>query len=200
MTKNFNYIFSTGSYIDSLTFKGRVQDAFTKSGIENATVMLYEENTDSIPFKEKPMYFVKTSRSGSFVMEYMKEGKYKAVALLDENKNYLFNPKSEAIAFSDNPIEIPKSATDTLEKKFMLFKEDLKKQFVMEKKYTHQGKINLTMNRSSDHIEISGVNGLELNSDWINYSLKKDSIEFWIDMNDTKENHERTATLPEVRI
>jgi hypothetical protein len=107
--------------------------------------------------------------------------------LLDENKNYLYNPKSESIAFSDNPIEIPKSATDTLEKKFMLFKEDLKKQFVMEKKYTHQGKINLTMNRSSDDLEISGVNGLELNSDWINYSLKKDSIEFWIDTNDTKE-------------
>ena len=187
VTKNFNYVFSTGSYIDSLTFKGRVQDAFTKSGIENATVMLYEENTDSIPFKEKPMYFVKTSSSGSFAMEYMKAGKYKAVALLDENKNYLFNPKSEAIAFSDNQIEIPKSASDTLENKFMLFQEDLKKQFVVEKKYTPQGKINLTMNRSSDDLKISGVNGLELNSDWINYSLKKDSIEFWLDTNNTKE-------------
>ena len=59
--------------------------------------------------------------------------------------------------------------------------------FVMEKKYTPKGKINLTMNRSSDDLEISGVNGLELNSTWINYSLKKDSIEFWIDTNDTKE-------------
>lgn len=187
VTKNFNYVFSTGSYIDSLSFKGLVKDAFTKSGVENTTVMLYEENTDSIPFKEKPMYFVKTSRTGSFTMEYMKAGKYKAVALLDENNNYLFNPKSEAIAFSDNQIEIPKSANDTLENKFELFKEDLKKQFVLEKKYTPQGKVNLTMNRSADDLEISGVNGLELNSNWINYSLKKDSIEFWIDTNDTKE-------------
>ena len=57
----------------------------------------------------------------------------------------------------------------------------------MEKKYTPQGKINLTMNRSSDDLAISGINGLELNSDWINYSLKKDSIEFWLDTNNTKE-------------
>ena len=43
------------------------------------------------------------------------------------------------------------------------------------------------MNRSSDDVAISGINGLELNSDWINYSLKKDSIEFWLDTNNTKE-------------
>lgn len=187
VTKNFNYVFSTGSYIDSLFFKGKVCDAFTKSGVENATVMLYEENADSIPFKEKPMYFVKTSKAGSFTMEYIKAGNYKAVALLDENNNYLFNPKSEAIAFSDSQIEIPTPASDTLGSTFVLFKEDLKRQFVMGKKYTPQGKINLTMNRSSDYLAISGINGLELNSDWINYSLKKDSIEFWLDTNNTKE-------------
>ena len=186
VTKNFNYVFSTGSYIDSLSFKGKVHDAFTKLGVENATVMLYEENTDSIPFKEKPVYFVKTSNSGSFTMEYLRAGKYKVVALLDENNNYLFNPKSDAIAFSNSQIEIPKSASDTLENTFVLFKEDLKKQFVVEKKYTSQGKINLTMNRSSDDLEISGANGLNLSPTWINYSLKRDSIEFWIDTNDTK--------------
>ena len=187
VTKNFNYVFSTGSYIDSLSFKGAVYDAFTKLGVENATVMLYEEKGDSIPFKEKPMYFVKTSKNGSFTMKYLKAGKYKAVALLDENNNYLFNPKSEAIGFVDNQIEIPKSASDTLENRFVLFKEDLKRQFVLEKKYTPQGKINLTMNRLSDDLVISGINGLKLNPTWINYSSKKDSIEFWIDTNDTKE-------------
>lgn len=187
VTKNFSYVFSTGSYIDSLSFKGKIYDAFTKSGVGNATVMLYEENTDSVPFKEKPMYFVKTSMNGSFAMQYLKAGKYKAIALLDENNNYLFDPKSEAIGFLDNQIEIPKSESDTLENRFVLFQEDLKKQFVVEKKYTSQGKINLTMNKSSDDLEILGVNGLELNPNWITYSLKKDSIEFWIDTNDTKE-------------
>ncbi len=187
VTKNFNYVFSTGSYIDSLSFKGTVYDAFTRSGVENATVMLYEENTDSIPFKEKPMYFVKTNKSGNFTMEYLKAGKYKAVALLDENNNYLFSPKSEAIAFSDNQIEIPQSVTDTLENRFLLFKEDLKKQFVLDNKYMPQGKVNLTMNRSSDDLVISGINGLNLNPTWINYSVEKDSIEFWIDTNETKE-------------
>lgn len=187
VTKNFNYVFSTGNYIDSLSFKGQVQDAFTKSGVENATVMLYEENTDSIPFKEKPMYFVKTSMTGSFTMEYLKAGKYKVVAILDENNNYLFNPKSEAIGFLDNQIEIPKSTPDTLEQKLILFKEDLKRQFVLDKKYTPQGKINLIMNRTSDELVIAGIKGLDLNPAWISYSSEKDSIEFWIDTNDTKE-------------
>ena len=187
VTKNFNYVFSTGNYIDSLSFKGQVQDAFTKSGVENATVMLYEENTDSIPFKEKPMYFVKTSMTGSFTLEYLKAGKYKVVAILDENNNYLFNPKSEAIGFLDNQIEIPKSTPDTLEQKLILFKEDLKRQFVLDKKYTPQGKINLIMNRTSDELVIAGIKGLDLNPAWISYSIEKDSIEFWIDTNDTKE-------------
>ena len=122
----------------------------------------------------------------AFTMEYLRAGKYKVVALLDENNNYLFNPKSDAIAFSNSQIEIPKPASDTLENTFVLFKEDLKKQFVVEKKYTSQGKINLTMNRSSDDLEISGANGLNLSPTWINYSSKRDSIEFWIDTNDTK--------------
>jgi hypothetical protein len=43
------------------------------------------------------------------------------------------------------------------------------------------------MNRSSDDLAISGINGLDLNPNWVNYSSKMDSIEFWIDTNDTKE-------------
>ena len=49
--------------------------------------------------------------------------------------------------------------------RFVLFKEDLKRQFVLEKKHTPQGKINLIMNRTSEDVAISGINGLELNPD-----------------------------------
>jgi len=186
VTKNFNYILSTGSFIDSLSFNGMVYDAFTKSGVENATVMLYEENNDSIPFTGKPMYFVKTNINGSFNMQYLKAGSYKVLALLDGNNDYQFNPKNESIGFLENQIEIPRPEEDSSEVRFVLFSEDLKKQFVSEKKYSYKGKINLVMNRPSDNLVIKGIDGIKLNMDWVDYSAKKDSIEFWIDSNQTK--------------
>ena len=60
---NFKYVFSTGSYIDSLDLKGEVNDPVIKKSIKGIDVMLYEYNdeyTDSIIFKEKPRYIANT--------------------------------------------------------------------------------------------------------------------------------------------
>jgi len=154
--------------------------------VENVTILLYEEDNDSIPFKGKPTYFVKTSKNGSYNMQYLKAGKYKIIALLDENNNYQFNPKNESIGFMENQIEIPRTLSDTLENRLILFQEDVKKQFVSSKKYVHRGRVDIVMNRTSDNLVIKGIDGLVLNPDWINYSSKKDSIEFWVDSNATK--------------
>jgi len=107
----FKYIFSTGTYIDSLTVGGTITDALEKDVDNFVTVMLYEVNekfTDSIVYKEKPRYVTNTLDSAiTWQIDNIKAGKYMLVAMKDFNNNYLFNPKQDKIGFYKEHITIP---------------------------------------------------------------------------------------------
>jgi uncharacterized protein (DUF2141 family) len=121
----YRYVFSTGETIDSLSIKGFVVDAVLKEPDTFVSVMLYEVDstfTDSIVYKEKPRYITNTLDSvTTFSIDNIKEGQYKLIALKDKNSNYLFNQKSDKIAFVENFISVP---TDSIYK-MTLFKEDV---------------------------------------------------------------------------
>lgn len=111
----FRFVFSTGSYIDSLALNGRIKDSYTKTPDNFVTVMLYEANetfNDSTIFKERPRYVTNTLDSMvNFSLQNLKEGKYHLIALKDKNNNYKFDSKVDKIAFLTAPITIP---TDTI--------------------------------------------------------------------------------------
>lgn len=111
----FKFVFSTGTYIDSLTLNGRIKDAYSKETDDFVTVMLYEANekfTDSTIYKEKPRYVTNTLDSVvDYSLQNLKEGKYHLVAIKDKNNNYKFDPKTDKIAFLPKPVTVP---TDTL--------------------------------------------------------------------------------------
>lgn len=119
----FKFIFSTGSYIDSLQLKGRIKDSYSKKTDNFVTVMLYEANetfNDSTVYKEKPHYVTNTLDSMvNYSLENLKEGRYYLVALKDKSNNYKFDPASDKIAFLKDPITVP---TDTIYQ-LELFKE-----------------------------------------------------------------------------
>jgi len=82
--EHFKYVVSTGTFIDSLKIEGTISDAFNQKSDENVSVMLYEINehfTDSIIFKEKPMYVTSTLDSTNFELSNLKAGKYLLVLL-----------------------------------------------------------------------------------------------------------------------
>ena len=111
--ERFKYVFSTGNYIDSLTFKGNVLDAYEKDSLKNISVLLYEVNeqfNDSTIYKEKPTYVANTLDSIHFSFSNLKKGKYLVVALEDESNNYLFNPKSDKIGFKNEYITLPQDS------------------------------------------------------------------------------------------
>lgn len=105
----FQFVFSTGDYIDSLQITGRVTDAFTNTPEEGLLVGLYEGNVesefDSIPFNERPVYIAQTNKSGKFVMNYLKGGEYYLFAIQDDNRNLRLDP-SEKMAFIGEKIEV----------------------------------------------------------------------------------------------
>jgi len=121
----FKYVFSTGDFIDSLALGGRVKDAHEKEVASFVSIMLYEANekfNDSTIYKEAPRYITNTLDSlKTFRLENLKAGKYFLVAMKDNNKNNLFNPKSDRIGFNKQVLTIPNDTVFELE----LFKEEL---------------------------------------------------------------------------
>jgi len=122
--RQFKYVFSTGSYIDSLTLSGTIKDAYSKKIDNFVSVMLYDVNdttfSDSIIYKSRPRYITNTlDSSTTYKLENLKAGKYLLVALKDANSNYKFDPKTEKIGFHQQYVTVPNDTLYEIE----LFKE-----------------------------------------------------------------------------
>ena len=174
---NFKYIFSTGDIIDSLKVNGTVKDAFEREADKNITVMLYEftkEFTDSIIYKEKPLYVANTLDTTVWEITNIKEGKYLLVALKDASKNYLFNPKIDKIGFIKDTISVPKDTSYML----TLFKESLpfKLQRVAEAK---KNEMLIGYEGEADSIKIEPLFGLDDFKSITLFEKAKDTANVW---------------------
>ena len=101
---NYTYTFSTGDHIDTLEVAGYVLNARDLEPIKGILVGLYDDLSDSA-FTKKPMLRVsRTDSRGRFVIKGIAPGSYRIYALQDADNNYVFNQKSEQIAFSHDVI------------------------------------------------------------------------------------------------
>lgn len=146
----FNYIISTGGYIDSLKTSGVVTNAYTGLAEKDVTVLLYKGNDDSLPYKEKPAYFTKTIDGGAFTIDYIAPGKYKMFALKETNNNYLVDNDEELIAFSDSLLDVSQNKTTTLK----LFLPKKSKQKLLKKQFALPGKLTLRFNRPVTNLNV----------------------------------------------
>lgn len=177
----FKYVFSTGSYIDSLSLSGTLSDALLKEPETFISVMLYEmdENfTDSIPYNQPPRYITNTLDSlTSFELTNLKEGNYHLVAIKDVNNNYLYNPGREKIGFIDGPVSVPSEEGFNLVmfRENLPFQTDRSKQLAQQKLLVgHRGKIN------PDSLQFNLLNEAPQDFEYrITKVPDKDSIHFW---------------------
>lgn len=103
--RNFEFVFSTGEVIDSLSVSGRVINAKTNAPEENVLVMLYANLQDSVPMLEIPVYASRTDKEGFFRLRHLKADTFKMFALKDVNNNFKYDrPGDELIAFPDSLI------------------------------------------------------------------------------------------------
>lgn len=121
----FRYVFSTGSYIDSLEVSGAVSDAYLMQPDPFISVMLYEVDStysDSAIYNSNPRYITNTLDSlVTFQLENLKEGTYQMVAIQDQNNNYRYDPGTEKIGFLSDYISVPTDSVYHIE----LFRENL---------------------------------------------------------------------------
>ena len=141
----FKYVFSTGPYLDSLVLTGQVKDANTQAPQKAILVMLYDQNQDSLPFKQLPSYFGKTKENGTFKITNIKPGKYKVVALKDVNSNYKYDSPDESIGYLDTLINLHRNTSIGLN----LFKETPRKQYLKRSWTPEYGHLQVIFNRKA---------------------------------------------------
>ncbi|HBF04957.1 MAG TPA: hypothetical protein DDW28_02225 [Prevotella sp.] len=108
---NYTYSFSTGEVIDTMEVSGYVLESENLEPIKGILVGLYADTADSA-FKTKPMLRVsRTDSRGRFVIKGVAPGSYRIYALQDMDGNYMFNQKSEKLAFCHDII-VPSSKPD----------------------------------------------------------------------------------------
>jgi len=122
--KNFQFVFSTGSTIDSLQAGGRVIQALDNKPAEDVLVMLYNGNADSLPLKTTPLYLSRTDKEGKFTLKNLASGSYKIFALKDGNNNLMFDQPTEAMAFQDSLIS-PSIVANTIKDTIKPVKDSL---------------------------------------------------------------------------
>jgi len=119
--ENFQYVFSTGSYIDSMSIAGNILDAYNLVPAENVLVMLYSNLNDSVPMQSIPEYISRTNDKGYFKINNIRNDTFKIFCLIDNNSNYLYDQNDENIAFIDSLIAFKEKL---IEVKDTIFKKE----------------------------------------------------------------------------
>jgi len=111
--KNFTYIFTTGSRLDSLTISGNLIDAQTGKTDSSLIVVLHKDFADSA-LKERPRYVSKPDGQGNFMFHNLPADTYAIYAFKDEGGSRRYTSPSQLFAFADtliSTIDPPKSLT-----------------------------------------------------------------------------------------
>jgi hypothetical protein len=152
---NFEFVFSTGGYLDSLSVQGTIYNAFNLlPSKEPITIGLYDQTEDSVPLKNIPVYIGKTNDKGLFMINNIKSDTFKLFALKDLNYNLLYDLPTEEIGFIDTLItmtpEFLKSMPLRIIEKDTIKKDTLKTKLIIapkttnkkDKKYAVEKKLN----------------------------------------------------------
>jgi uncharacterized protein (DUF2141 family) len=199
--KNYEFVFSTGSYIDSLALRGRLVNSFDLTPDKTPYyVMLYSNLNDSMPRKQMPDYIAQTNDKGWFTFGHLRPDTFLIFALKDQNSNTRFDMPNEAIAFSDTTVHLtpdfalPDSvlgdttiidsltmATFVPQIQLYSFTEEHIKQYLKKSDRPSPEKITFEFNaKVDDSLKITPINFTSNN--WLLPDRKHvgDTISFWI--------------------
>ena len=104
--QNFQYVFSTGPVLDSLTVYGTIYNAFDLQPGEDVFVVLYSGTSDTLPATTIPTYMTRADADGSFRIDNLAGGVYTMYGLKDMNNNKIYDLPDESFAFLDKALSL----------------------------------------------------------------------------------------------
>ncbi len=202
---NFQYVFSTGPVLDSLSLSGNVFGAFDLEVVPDALVTMYSNLSDTAPARLLPAYISKPDASGGFMINNIKPGHYRLYAVRDLNGNKLYDLDDETFAFSDSIIDItpetnfsitpdtikykPANATETTKAdiftfgthRLYAFIRELKKQYLKYTERKSSGSVGFALALPSDSGQVSIVlTGAAPDSWFMENNARRDTFMVWI--------------------
>lgn len=161
----FQYVFSTGSEIDSLEYTCFVVDAFTGEPKQGVIAAIFDADSNEI------LNFAETNSNGKATLSNIKMGDYSFVVFDDANRNLVYD-KSEGVAFKEEGlIDIYGSEVDSIPYLYSVPKQEPQ---IRTFKYLDMGKfaVGLTSSISNEKIYL---NGHQIGTDIIQ-KIKEDSL------------------------
>ena len=105
------YVFSTGNWIDSLSYTGVVKDALSRLPLAKLNVCLLADTASN--YSQKANYFTTTDEQGAFTFSYLKPGKYHVIAFNDKSKDMI--PQAfENLGFTKQAVTITQNTKDSI--------------------------------------------------------------------------------------
>ena len=202
----FSYAFSTGPEIDTMAVSGTVLNAENLEPIKGIQVGLHK-NLNDTAFTKLPFDRIsRTDSRGQFTIRGVAPGKYRIYALQDGNQNYMYDSKTETVAWSDSLIvpdmtpavrfdtvwnEIDTTHIDTifevhytrfLPDNVMLraFKEESTMQYLAKSERPDLKKFNLYFSAKADTLPT--LRGLDFDEKQliVEANQRNDSITYWV--------------------
>lgn len=202
---DYTFTFSTGEVIDTMEVSGTVLDASNLEPVKGILVGLHSNLEDSAFVKLPFQRVARTDSRGRFTVRGIAPGEYRIYALQDANQNFMFDQKSEMIAFSDSVI-VPRyelrMRSDTVWKDTLTidtvierqythylpdhiilraFKEDATTQYMVKNERLVPQKFTFYFSAPADSLPV--IRGLNFNSDdafLVEKSQKNDTVSYWI--------------------
>jgi len=176
---DFKFIFSTGDFIDSLSFRGQVVDAKTAEPIKEMLVALYEPvdsiSLDSLPFKKLPTYYAYTDETGNFEMNYLKYGSFQLVSFKDARGDFKLKTGKEMLAFANDLIT---TKPDMEPVKLVASQAPPSPRFLGDR-YVDPGHLQLSFNFETDSLQLSIPNEDRLDNYFTKLNPGKDTLDIW---------------------
>lgn len=206
----FTFTFSTGEQIDSMEVSGTVLDAQNLEPVKGMQVGLHrvneEDPTIDTAFTTRPFDRVgRTDSRGRFALRGVAPGCYRIYGLMDSNQDYIFNQKSEAVAFLDTlivPSSMPATRMDTLwidtltidtirevpytrylpdDVVLLSFKEEATTRYLIKQERLTPQKFSFYFSAPADSLPvIKGLNFDETAAFIVENSAKNDTVHYWI--------------------
>jgi hypothetical protein len=202
--ENYQFVFSTGSVIDSLSVTGNVYNALDLDPPEATLVLLHKDLADSAVIKRLPDYISKVDKKGYFRIDNVKGGTYRLYALKDADNSKNFNLADEEMGFMNSPVEITPEknytpvkpdtikikpgkvkAVDTViikgEYKMILFQSPKKNHYLTSSSRSMPYKLTYTLSLPPDSLGFDfSIPGTDRNSYFMEKSRENDTILIWM--------------------
>ncbi len=199
---NYQFVFSTGSKLDSLSITGNVLQAEDLNPAENVLVMLHSCLADTAPRKNLPDYVIIADPEGYFRMDNIKTGMYNLYGLVDNNNNKKYDLQDEMFAFSDSTLNINpinnyiskledsllnvqqrdtaiKKVQKKIDNRLFLFRASTNRYYLLSSSRNMPYQLTYTLSLPPDSFSFD-LGGFEQNTYLVERSKERDTMTIWL--------------------